>query len=114
MKMKQKSLRQLAREIGVSHSYLSQVKHGKRPASEKVVSKMVSSGKQSLAYVVDSTKEKTYNIPDAEVAQVVEQRTENPRVSGSTPLLGTNHEVAEQSQVSSRMPPCRREIIENV
>ena len=33
---KQKSLRQIARELGVSHSYLSQVKHGKRPASEKV------------------------------------------------------------------------------
>ena len=45
--MKQKSLRQLARELGVSHSYLSQVKHGKRPASVKVVSKMVSSGKQN-------------------------------------------------------------------
>jgi hypothetical protein len=36
---------------------------------------------------------KTYNIAEAEVAQVVEQRTENPRVSGSTPLLGTNYEV---------------------
>jgi len=34
--MKEKSLRQLAKELGVSHSYLSQVKHGKRPASEKV------------------------------------------------------------------------------
>ena len=34
--MKQKSLRQLAKELGVSHSYLSQVQHGKRPASEKV------------------------------------------------------------------------------
>ena len=33
---KQKSLRQLARELGVSHSYLSQVQHGKRPASEKL------------------------------------------------------------------------------
>ena len=32
----QKSLRQVARELGVSHSYLSQVLHGKRPASEKV------------------------------------------------------------------------------
>jgi hypothetical protein len=58
--------------------------------------------------------EKTYNIPDAEVAQVVEQRTENPRVSGSTPLLGTNHEVAERNQVSNRMPPCKGEVIENV
>jgi transcriptional regulator with XRE-family HTH domain len=43
--MKQKSLRQLARELGVSHSYLSQVKHGKRPASAKVVSKMASNTK---------------------------------------------------------------------
>ena len=39
--MKQKSLRQLARELGVSASYLSQVKHGKRPASQKVLSKML-------------------------------------------------------------------------
>ncbi len=38
----EKSLRQLAKELGVSHSYLSQVRHGKRPASSKVVSKMVS------------------------------------------------------------------------
>ena len=36
--MKQKSLRQLAKEIGVSASYLSQVKNGKRPASQKVLS----------------------------------------------------------------------------
>ena len=43
--MKEKSLRQQAKELGVSHSYLSQVKHGKRPASEKVVSKMVSNSK---------------------------------------------------------------------
>jgi transcriptional regulator with XRE-family HTH domain len=38
--MKQKSLRQLAKELGVSHSYLSQVEHGRRPASAKVVSKI--------------------------------------------------------------------------
>ena len=35
---KKKSLRQLARELGVSASYLSQVKNGKRPPSEKVLS----------------------------------------------------------------------------
>ncbi len=40
MKRKQKSLRQIAREIGVSESYLSQVIHGKRPASQKVISKL--------------------------------------------------------------------------
>ena len=40
--MKQQSLRQLAKELGVSHFYLSQVRHGKRPTSDKVVSKVVS------------------------------------------------------------------------
>ena len=70
---KQKSLRQLARELGVSHSYLSQVRHGKCPASQKVVSKMVSSG---LLKVDDLG----YNRICAEVAQSVEQRTENPKL----------------------------------
>jgi transcriptional regulator with XRE-family HTH domain len=32
------SLRQLAKELGVSASYLSQVKNGKRPASQKLLS----------------------------------------------------------------------------
>ena len=45
--------------------------------------------KQSRVHLLDTRMGKTYNIPEAEVAQVVEQRTENPRVSGSTPLLGT-------------------------
>ena len=35
--MKQKSLRQLAKEIGISASYLSQVRNGKRPASDKLL-----------------------------------------------------------------------------
>ena len=37
---------------------------------------------------LDTGTGNTYNIGAAGVAQVVEQRTENPRVSGSTPLLG--------------------------
>jgi hypothetical protein len=45
--------------------------------------------------LLDTRGGKTYNILEAEVAQVVEQRTENPRVSGSTPLLGTKYEVGE-------------------
>ncbi len=53
--MEHKSLRQLARELGVSHSYLSQVRHGKRPASEKVVNKMVSNGKQVNLVPLDLT-----------------------------------------------------------
>jgi hypothetical protein len=47
--MKTKSLRQLAKEIGVSHSYLSQVKHGKRPVSAKMVSNGKQVGNQSVA-----------------------------------------------------------------
>ncbi len=39
--MKQKSLRALARELGVSASYLSQVKHGKRPPSDMLLSSPV-------------------------------------------------------------------------
>jgi transcriptional regulator with XRE-family HTH domain len=35
--MKQKSLRQSAKELGVSASYLSQVRHGKRPASDRLM-----------------------------------------------------------------------------
>ena len=70
--------------------------------------------KQPRVHLLDTRMGKTYNIPDAEVAQVVEQRTENPRVSGSTPLLGTNYEVVEQNQVSSRTPPCKGEVTENV
>ena len=46
MKMKQKSLRQLAKELGVSVSYLSQVKNGKRPPSAKVLSIFGESVKQ--------------------------------------------------------------------
>ena len=89
--MKQKSMRQLARELGVSASYLSQVKNGKRPASQKVVSAMVSSG---LLKVDDLG----YNRSCAEVAQSVEQRTENPRVPSSILGLGTGNkaEVAQR------------------
>jgi len=42
MKTQTKPLRQLAKELGVSVSYLSQIKNGKRPASQKVLSKVLS------------------------------------------------------------------------
>ncbi len=45
---KQKSLRQSAKELGVSASYLSQVKRGKRPASQKVLSILDQNVKQSV------------------------------------------------------------------
>ena len=84
--MNEKSLRQLAKELGVSHSYLSQVKHGKRPASakvvSKVVSKMVSSGKH---YFLDTDTQNSYNNPTWQRSSVVEQRTHKPLVVGSNP-----------------------------
>jgi hypothetical protein len=36
-----------------------------------------------------STKPGRFHRPNAQVAQLVEQRTENPRVGGSIPSLGT-------------------------
>jgi len=42
--MKKKSLRAIAKELGVSHSYISQVIHGIRPASEKVLTTLLTSG----------------------------------------------------------------------
>ena len=46
--MKTKSLRQLARELGVSASYMSQVRNGKRPASQRVLSSLSTGVKQSV------------------------------------------------------------------
>ena len=80
--MKNKSLRQLAKELGVSHAYLSQIRHGKRPASDKVVSKMVSSGKQT---VVDTHTYSRYNNSSGPLAQLAEQLTLNQPVGGSSP-----------------------------
>ncbi len=48
MKRNKKSLRQLAKELGVSASYLSQVRSGKRPASHKVLSIFTKSVKQTV------------------------------------------------------------------
>ena len=42
--MKRKSLRKLAKELGVSPSYLSQVTTGKKKPSEKVLTKLFTNG----------------------------------------------------------------------
>ena len=49
------SLRQLAKEIGVSPSYLSQVKNGKRPASAKVAEVLSNLDLNMLSNVKQST-----------------------------------------------------------
>jgi transcriptional regulator with XRE-family HTH domain len=45
-KVKAKSLGRLAKDLGVSHSFLSQIKHGKRPISAGVVSEIRKIDKQ--------------------------------------------------------------------
>ena len=61
--------------LGVSHSYLSQVKNDKRPASNKVVSKMVSSGKQE-SIVLNTCR--CYNLSVLGNSLAVGQRTLDP------------------------------------
>ena len=96
------SLRQLARDLCVSASYLSQVKNGKKKASKWLLSKidikMLTSVNQSSG--IDFYTRCTYNIPQAEVAQMVEQRTENPRVPSSILGLGTTASLGSPSVFS--------------
>ena len=42
-----------------------------------------------MYYLIELQRKTIYHIFFAQVAQSVEQRTENPCVSGSIPLLGT-------------------------
>ena len=74
--MKQKSLRQLAREIGVSVSYLSQIMNGKRPASQKVLSTMLSIGSQGYSCDKSQLHAKMQMLLGNRL--VVGQRTLNP------------------------------------
>jgi hypothetical protein len=62
------------------------VKHGKRPASEKVLIKMVSSGKQRM---FDVRVENDYNNSKWQRSSGVEQRTHKPLVGGSNPPAAT-------------------------
>jgi transcriptional regulator with XRE-family HTH domain len=80
--MESKSLRTTAKELGVSHSYLSQVINGKRPASEKVLTTLLTSGliKNELL---------RYNEPARQRSSVVEQGTHKPLVAGSIPAAAT-------------------------
>jgi transcriptional regulator with XRE-family HTH domain len=79
---KKTSLRQLARQLGVSASYLSQVRNGKRPASQKLLSnadiRHMLTVKQNVKRDVDANKSKSYNMTSGSVAQVVEQGTHKP------------------------------------
>ncbi len=57
---KQKSPRQMSKELGVSHSYLSQVKSRKPHATDKVVSILIKNGKQNIIQAVKISPDSTY------------------------------------------------------
>ena len=87
--MEHKSLRQLAKELGVSPSYLSQVQHGKRPASQKVLSNFQQNG----ASLLDPYTNNTYNNSSAGVAELADAadlKSAGAILVGSSPTLGTN------------------------
>ena len=92
--MKQKSLRQLAKELGVSHSYLSQVKHGKRPAGQKVVSKVVSK-------MVSSSKHGSIAF---DVAQCYNASVDAELCSGSTGDFGSPSPGSNPGSAASMFP----------
>ena len=86
------SLRQLARQLGVSASYLSQVKSGKRPPSQKLLSNVdirrMLTVKQSVKHEFDVTTSRSYNSNTCQRSSGVEQRFRKPSVVGSNPTAG--------------------------
>ena len=86
------SLRQLAKQLGVSSSYLSQVNTGKRPPSARLLSnpdvRRMLSAKQNAKRKVDVDKSKSYNSRACQRSSGVEQRFRKPLVVGSNPTAG--------------------------
>jgi transcriptional regulator with XRE-family HTH domain len=81
-------MRQLAKELGVSASYLSQVKNGKRPLNQKVLSNV----KQNSAGLVDASMLNRYNIVNAGVAELADAadlKSAGAILVGSSPAPGT-------------------------
>ena len=87
------SPRQLAAQLGVSTSYLSQVKNGTRPPSQKLSSNLeirrMLAVEQIVKLEIDADKSGSYNMTRGSVAQTVEQRTHKPLVTGSNPVAAT-------------------------
>ena len=98
--MKQKSLRQLARELGVSASYLSQVRNGKKKPSKNLLSKLDIKVLTNVnQHPLDTHLADNYNTFCAEVAQSVEQRTENELPNSK---LFTNYDLLLTEFLDSR------------
>jgi transcriptional regulator with XRE-family HTH domain len=102
--MEKKSLRMIARELNASHSYLSQVLNGKRPASEKVACHLLSDGliERPLS---------AYNERESQRSSVVEQRFRKPRVVGSNPIAGSILKIHQNPYYSLFKYHCFRFIL---
>ncbi len=81
--MEHKSLRQLAKELGVSASYLSQVNHGKKRLSERLHKVLTSVNQLGPSLTQD-------------LATKLAIRTYNPKVVGSNPTPATKFEAKNQ------------------
>ena len=87
--MKKKvSSRQLAKQLGVSASYISQVKNGKRPPSQKLLSNSDVIKLLNVKHDVDADTSKSYNLFLRQRSSGVEQRFRKPSVVGSNPTAG--------------------------
>ncbi len=77
-----KLLRQMAKELGVSHSYLSKIKHGKRPASSRI--------EVSLHKVVSNSHKLVSNNTGLEDRKLCYNRHGAELCSGSTGDFGSS------------------------
>jgi transcriptional regulator with XRE-family HTH domain len=82
------SLRQLARQLGVSASYLSQVENGRRRPSQELLSSANVGHLLKVKRDVDAHKSKSYNLFLRQRSSGVEQRFRKPPVVGSNPTAG--------------------------
>ena len=81
--MESKSLRAIAKELGVTGSYLSQVKNGKCKLSSRIILNANPEVLSKLNKLLNSGV--CYNSFDAPIAQRIEHRSSEPRVVGSNP-----------------------------
>ena len=83
--MEHKSLRQLARELGISASYLSQVTHGKKRLSMRVASALASVNQSVNQLGVSSTQDLATRSGAVEA-----RRANNSQVVGSNQAPATD------------------------
>jgi transcriptional regulator with XRE-family HTH domain len=111
--MEKKSLRVLAKESGVSHSYLSQVISGKRPPSDRVLTILLTNG-------LLKNNNLQYNESIRQRSSVVEQRFRKPSVASSTLAVGSrfrsyfqNYVTYHNGHLSFLLFPCYSALVTN-